>query len=684
MMALIYLTKVVISSSLLFAYYFFFLRNKQFHQYNRYYLLISVAFSALFPLLQIPVLFHWHTSENVLLETLKVMTVSGWENEFVITAHRSALHALFNFQNGAVIVYLSGLAVFLIYAVRSALYIHKLTGMYVPERIERVRFYHTHEPGTPFSFFNHLFWNDKIEHVSEHGKQILRHELFHIRAGHSYDILFMECLTILFWFNPFFHLFKKEIKAIHEFLADEHASTSIDKYDYAELLVTEAINNRKACLSNPFFHNQIKRRITMIIKNNPTNFSYMRRIMAMPLLFMLFCAFAFKTSGPFSKNLFNKADRITVVIDAGHGGADAGATGLNGISEKDLALSIAQKIKNLSGTYGIDVIMTRDGDVLPGNASNKDVGSRNRTDISEKSNADVFVSIHLNAKGSHVADAGSNGFDIYVSGQNKQYDKSKLLGSAITHEIKNTYRIASELKESNAVWVLKSTSVPAILIECGYLTDQDDVNFISNTQNQEKIAHDILKGIVTYYNSLPTGNQSTSLPVNLSDTVSAKAFADMMQKGEVVSFTSNSETDLVVGRLKNGESVITRQSELLKVVNKNDPSPSQDYGRIFTKTEIEASYPGGAEGWIAYLKKNLQYPKDAIKQNIEGTVVVEFIVDKSGKLSKIEAISGPAKGGLRDEGVRLIKNSGTWLPAKQNGLLVTSYRKQPFTFKLKE
>ena len=105
-----------------------------------------------------------------------------------------------------------------------------------------------------------------------------------------------------------------------------------------------------------------------------------------------------------------------------------------------------------------------------------------------------------------------------------------------------------------------------------------------------------------------------------------------------------------------------------------------DYDKTFTKVEIESEYPGGASAWQRYLNKSLRYPQEAIDNEIQGTVVVQFIVDKAGMVSEVEAISGPQQ--LRDEAARVIKKSGQWTPAVQNGRQVKSYKKQPIVFKL--
>ena len=98
------------------------------------------------------------------------------------------------------------------------------------------------------------------------------------------------------------------------------------------------------------------------------------------------------------------------------------------------------------------------------------------------------------------------------------------------------------------------------------------------------------------------------------------------------------------------------------------------------KVEIESEYPGGINAWQRFLNRNLHYPQDAVDNEIQGTVVVQFIVDKEGNVSDVEAVSGPPE--LKAEAVRVIKKSGKWTPAVQNGRKVKSYKKQPIGFRI--
>ncbi|MET0299332.1 MAG: TonB family protein, partial [Flavitalea sp.] len=108
----------------------------------------------------------------------------------------------------------------------------------------------------------------------------------------------------------------------------------------------------------------------------------------------------------------------------------------------------------------------------------------------------------------------------------------------------------------------------------------------------------------------------------------------------------------------------------------------EDFDKPFTKVEIDAQYPGGTSAWFRFLNKNLanQYPEDAVENGIQGTVVVQFIVDREGAVSDVRILSGPKE--LQEAAIKVIKKSGKWEPGIQNGRKVPSYKKQPIVFKL--
>lgn len=678
--------KMVACSGLLYGYYHLFLRNRRFHRYNRFFLLASVFIALVLPFLHIPVYSLWGGQpQGTVIRTLRVISAGSWEEPVTIYASRSGWSKWLTVQNGLLLVYLAGLITGLFFLVRSLAWIQTLTKKYPAESIDRLRIFYTNEPGTPFSFFRNIFWDNNIPLQEQRGQQIFRHEMFHVKEKHSADVLFMEIICCCSWFNPFFHLVKKELKAIHEFLADEYAASANNRYEYAELLVAHAITQKKLALATPFFHNQLKRRITMITESNLIRRSgYISRIMALPLVFLLVSSFAVKLSSNISGgSKLNRANKpIRVVIDPGHGGKFPGARGTSTI-EKDLTLAIAKKISELSPAYNIHTVLTRSTDELVAGASDLKEDLENRVAIANNAKADVFISLHANATPPNATTR--SGFEVYI-GQKTDNGKDRQLSSALIESLKTIYTTDEMIKESmTGVHVLDRNNYPCTLIECGYITNPKDEAYVSDPVNQEKIARKILEGIVKYGSAQQT---STVFVVDepAGDTLSA-AEVSKLNTADLSSMDADVQTNIVTIHFKNGDTKYAHASDLKKFYadhNIADTIPSGhkpgDDKPTFTRVEQEADYPGGEQGWIKFLLSHLKYPDKAVKKNIQGTVVMQFIVNTDGTVSDIEAISGPEE--LKKASIDVIKQSGKWIPAKQNGKTVRAYKKQPITYKL--
>lgn len=117
-----------------------------------------------------------------------------------------------------------------------------------------------------------------------------------------------------------------------------------------------------------------------------------------------------------------------------------------------------------------------------------------------------------------------------------------------------------------------------------------------------------------------------------------------------------------------------------KGIIEGPPAPRATEEKIYIKVEKESEYPGGINAWKRFLQRNMVFPEYAKDNEIQGTVVVQFIVDAQGNVSHVAAISGPEE--LRAEAVRVISKSGKWTPALQNGQNVKSYKRQPIVFRM--
>jgi protein TonB len=116
------------------------------------------------------------------------------------------------------------------------------------------------------------------------------------------------------------------------------------------------------------------------------------------------------------------------------------------------------------------------------------------------------------------------------------------------------------------------------------------------------------------------------------------------------------------------------------VVSVPQQNQKEESTEIFKKVEIESSYPGGDELWKKFLLRNFHIPGNTDITELKVAVLVEFLVDEQGIVSRVTAISGPAE--FREEAIRVIKKSGKWNPAIQNGRPVKSYKNQPILIQI--
>lgn len=482
-----YLLKVMVCSGILYGYYHLALKDKVFHQWNRFYLLGSVLIAMLLPLVQVEV----NTPVQSESKVITVLQMVSGADEYVREVNAKPL----SFMNGEllsvvayVLVSIATLVLFLL-----ALYrIHQMIRRHETVAIDDFYFLNTSEPGTPFSYFRFLLWNREIPLDTENGQRILEHELVHIREKHSWDKLFMQLTLVAFWINPFFWLIRKELSLVHEFIADRKTVGNGDTKAFARLLLETSFPGYAPMMTNAFFTSSIKRRLAMMTKQQQPGLNYFSRLMMIPLLFILLFVFSVKAKTIFNPepNAYQLDTPVTVVIDAGHGGTDAGAMS-GSISEKNLNLAFAKEIKRLNTNPNLNLVLTRETDVFH--------NVKEKVEFSQKSNADIFISIHINAAPSE----DRSGIEAVVSGKtdNAFSIQNTRLATLLLKNISAVYKTEMTIKKrEKTAYVLDKNICPAVIVEMGYLTNTNDLQFISNEANQEKLAKQVLKSIEDYFN----------------------------------------------------------------------------------------------------------------------------------------------------------------------------------------
>lgn len=188
----------------------------------------------------------------------------------------------------------------------------------------------------------------------------------------------------------------------------------------------------------------------------------------------------------------NKLVGKVVVIDIGHGGKDSG-TVYKDIKEKDINLSIGLKLKKELIKYGVEVIMTREGDYdlsSPNALRRKKSDFDNRIKLINELNADMYISIHIN----YLDNVKYYGSQVFYIEDNLE------LASVIQSEM--IEQLKSPLKErelDNDIYMYKKLDIPGVLIECGFMSNTKERSLLVTDKYQSKIVKSIIDGLIKYY-----------------------------------------------------------------------------------------------------------------------------------------------------------------------------------------
>lgn len=194
-------------------------------------------------------------------------------------------------------------------------------------------------------------------------------------------------------------------------------------------------------------------------------------------------------------------ERQTIIIDAGHGGFDGGAVASDGTVEKDINLKIALTLKDFLKQSGFQVIMTRESDVSTDDVETDKIATRKKSDLKNrlglmKDNPNaVFVSIHLNK----FTTSAANGSQVFYSAEHVE---SKVLGDCIQKSIVQLLQPENtrvNKQATSSTYLLYNATVPAVLVECGFLSNFAELKRLKDEEYQKKMAFSIFCGIVDFY-----------------------------------------------------------------------------------------------------------------------------------------------------------------------------------------
>ena len=314
---LVYMLKVSVCLLLFFLFNKLVLSKETFHSFNRWAWLSIIVFSFILPLF---------------FSTLWVLLNNNPKNSVGFAIEGIAINEIVaqNKDNGAIllvkgvsIIYFLGLSLFII---RLAVSYFKMFSLLKNKdrislsesevdlfenckkvlKVKRNVSLIIHKKDiSPFSWMNYIVISQKD--FKEDGREILIHELSHIKSHHSLDLLFVDVMILFQWFNPASWLLKQSLQQTHEYQADESViEAGVNAKQYQLLLIKKAVGQRLYSMANSFNHSKLKNRITMMLKEKSSKWAYAKCLYALPLAFVAVTAFA-------TPNVSNKLEEISAV-----------------------------------------------------------------------------------------------------------------------------------------------------------------------------------------------------------------------------------------------------------------------------------------------------------------------------------------------------------------------------------
>ncbi len=276
-----YFIKSTICLVVLYGFYHLILRHQKILLFNRFYLIISLLFSLIIPLIVIPI------KSNI--------TIYGQLEKFTLSTTQLVQGKTITESIVPSITYLNVLmALFLVISIilMTRFVLNIVNIMQKIQKGKKVNnqktsFILIQEKTLPYSFFKYIFVNQSDFEKGEIEKELLLHEEAHCLQYHSIDMVFIELINIFLWFNPVIWLYRKSIQLNHEFYADSRVLMERDPFCYQQVLLNVILRNNSNFLVSNFKYSFIKNRIIMMTKSNPGHSAFLRKLSSFLLFFIM-------------------------------------------------------------------------------------------------------------------------------------------------------------------------------------------------------------------------------------------------------------------------------------------------------------------------------------------------------------------------------------------------------------
>lgn len=681
-----YLLQLTLVWGALYLLYLLLLQRTTFFAYNRLYLLGGLVLGAVLPLHDWGTLFAHAAPLEQAGYYLQPITIGVQQVEIVVTEQAvKPATAESGFSWGQLLwwVYAIGLV---LSAARLCYGGWQLSQLYRSStKHKRLGYTLVKTPAvhTPFSFFRLLFWSDVLPCPSEDRDNILRHELAHIKGGHSVDVLFLEVLSALLWFHPLIYLYNRSLRTVHEYLADEAVLHDVQKKTYGHLLLRQSQTGQAVALANHFSHTQLKKRILMMTKKKSPRLQQIWYALALPLVAAL--AFAFSPSlveaqalNPLMLTVLDNETQVPPIFPECE--AEATVKLRQKCSDDKFLHFVLKNINSPKGVGGQGVIeFTVGKDGIAGSF-------KVRESSGDQAVADAVMKM-------------LQSLPDLVPGKNK---KGRIVETRLAFRFKLDRDTSEPSKATEAAGeVFKVVEEMPRFPGCEAETDtyirekcaqQELLEFVyNNLQYPEEAKREGINGTVVaqfvvdkegqvknpkIVRSIGGGTDEAVLEVvnNMPEWIPGK------QRGRLVNVQFNlpirfqlpEETDTAEEKPSNSDGVLRVAEEMPRFPGCEDITDKLERHQCSNRRMLEFVYG------------SVKYPEDARNERIQGTGVIKLVIGKTGEVERYEIARSihPSLDAEMDRIARLIQDEVQWIPARQDGEAVKVSFMLPIKFKL--
>lgn len=613
-----FLITSTICLTILLGFYHLFLEKEKMHFFNRFYLLCSVVLSLLIPFLNFEIIkeIPATVSQNIVFDEFT-------SNQIIFAEEKtSVLHLVLWILYG-----LTAFGFFIRFGKNILELISKI------KKNPSVKYKNAQLVLVDEKIIPHTFWNSIFINFDDYNKQniedeLYTHELVHVTQKHTFDILFIEMLKTIFWFNPLFYFYKKAIQLNHEFLADEEVVKSCDVPFYQTLLLQKNSINHVFITSN-LNYLVTKKRLIMMTKTTSKTLALLKKAAIIPVISGLIYFFCVEIIAQ-EKITLSKSVKADVI------------TAVNSVSNED------DYFKGVRIKYCEKLIERRDGVEFPKVIFDK---KYEELTASEKKEIEIDLAIILGSSKPLVKKSPSQQelddfinaakYAIWIDGKN------------VSNNELNNYK-PKDFAHYSGSSVLKNARTkkhPQPFQYWFYTHSYYEKNNMGKQINKypgEEIV--IFKEGKNRYIS-PAEKTAVR-----AEVVSTSTQHTEVSFGEVSDYIEKNKQEgkimpVVVGKYGETQTSKMNKNENLEVV------------ALGTETDLKIpTFPGGLPEFYKFVAKNFKMPKGFKSKD---KLIVSFIVEKDGSLTNIN-VKQDLGFGTKEEAIRVLKNSPKWIPATAN------------------